>query len=166
MLGAGSVDDSSRAGALPRPRLGRAGPRRPSSLPIACWPMRSARCSRTGCRRTRSARCFAARAAGSARRRSIGPAMTTAAAGACPRGPGGCCRGAADGASPRATTHNSAARWAISGRSRSVPQPWGPPRGRPLGRRPDHRQEQQVSRGHPHREAQPPDPARRAARRL
>ena len=81
----------------PRQRLGRADPRRPSSPPTPLWPRRSARCSRTGCHRTRSALWSPARAPASPRRRSIGPAMTTAADGACPRGPGGCCRDAADG---------------------------------------------------------------------
>ena len=38
-----------------------------------------------------------------------------------PRGPGGCCRDAADGANPRAVTHESPARWAFSGLSVSVP---------------------------------------------
>ena len=56
----------------------------------------------------------APRAARSARRRSIGPAMTTPAPGACPRAPGGGCRGAAGGASPEATKRESPARWAIS----------------------------------------------------
>ena len=46
--------------------------------------------------------------------------MTTAAAGACPRGPGGACRDAADGANPRAVTHESPARWVFSGLSVSV----------------------------------------------
>ena len=66
-------------------------------------------------RRTRSQRSCVLRAARSQRRRSIGPPMTTAAHGACPRAPGGCCRDAAGGASPEAATPQSPAHWAISG---------------------------------------------------
>ena len=66
-------------------------------------------------------RTVSARGARSQRRRSTGPPMTTAAPAGCPRAPGAACRGAADAESPEAVTHESPARWAISGPSASVP---------------------------------------------
>ena len=73
------------------------------------WPVRSARCSRTGCRRTRSARCFAARAPVAAEtiacydhsgRRGLPEGSWRLLPRRCRR------------RNPRAVTHESPARWA------------------------------------------------------
>ena len=126
--------------------------RRPKTPVLAADPELAAAVT-DGLRARRSPHALSAscvlRAARSQRRRSIGPPMTTAAHGACPRAPGGCCRDAAGGASPgpphpkAQPTGRFPAHSGPAGRRRRAQ------RGRALGGRPDHRRQQRLGGGDP-----------------